>query len=136
MLHSITWGRFFTVFTLLTGLYYLVVFQFVFRKRFFDWLRKRMGLTTLGAVSVGLLRAQDGNQGISQANTMIRGYFDTGTQLLMAIGAVLALIGAVKVFRVWNNDDRGQAYHAAAAWFGSCIFLVLVATIIRSFFGL
>ena len=136
MLHFITWGRFFTVFALLTGLYYFAVLQFFYGTKFFNWLRKRMGLTMLGAVSVGLVRAQDGNQGISQANTMIRGYFDSGTQLLLAIGAVLALIGAVKVFRVWNNDDRGQAYHVAAAWFGSCIFLVLVATIIRSFFGL
>lgn len=77
----------------------------------------------------------DGNNGISQANTMIRGYFDTATQLMYAVGAVLALIGALQVFRLWGAH-HGEAGKAAAGWFGSCIFLVVVSTVIRSFFGL
>ena len=83
------------------------------------------------------LRAQsgDGNAGINQANTMIRSYFDTGTQLLLAIGALLALIGAVRVFHVMQSKD-GHAGREIAIWFGSCIFLVVVATVIKSFFGL
>jgi hypothetical protein len=49
----------------------------------------------------------------------------------------MALIGAVRVYRIWNSDEgHGQAYKAAGAWFGSCIFIVLVATVIRAFFGL
>nr|WP_225975598.1 DUF4134 domain-containing protein [Panacibacter ginsenosidivorans] len=79
--------------------------------------------------------AQDGNQGIQDANDMVRGYFDDGTNLMYAIGAVVGLIGAVKVYNKWNagEPDTGRV---AAAWFGSCIFLVIVATVLRSFFGL
>jgi hypothetical protein len=78
--------------------------------------------------------AQDGNAGINEAATQVRSYFDTGTQLMYAIGAVVGLIGAVKVYQKWNagEPDTGKV---AAAWFGSCIFLVIVATVLRSFFG-
>jgi len=79
--------------------------------------------------------AQDGNSGIQQATTMVKGYFDTGCNLMYAIGAVIGIIGAVKVFGKWNSGepDTGKV---AASWFGSCIFLVVVATVIKSFFGL
>ncbi len=78
--------------------------------------------------------AQDGNAGINEANTRVRSYFDTGTNLMYAIGAVLGLIGAVKVYQKWNSGDPDTG-RVAAAWFGSCIFLVVVATVLKSFFG-
>ena len=79
--------------------------------------------------------AQDGEAGIDEANDMVRGYFDNGTNLMYAIGAIVGLIGAVKVYNKWNagEPDTGRV---AAAWFGSCVFLVIVATVIRSFFGI
>lgn len=43
--------------------------------------------------------AQDGNAGINEANTQVRSYFDSGTNLMYAIGALLGLIGAVKVYQ-------------------------------------
>lgn len=79
--------------------------------------------------------AQDGNAGIQQANTQVRSYFENGTALMYAIGALVGLIGAVKVFQKWNAGDQDTS-KVAAAWFGSCIFLVVVATIIKSFFGI
>jgi hypothetical protein len=79
--------------------------------------------------------AQDGNAGINQANTQVRSYFDSGTNLMYAVGAILGLIGAVKVYSKWNHGDPDTG-KVAAAWFGSCVFLVVVATVIRSFFGI
>nr|WP_205529511.1 DUF4134 domain-containing protein [Taibaiella koreensis] len=79
--------------------------------------------------------AQDGSAGIREANTKVRGYFDDGTDLMYAVGAVLGLIGAVKVYQKWNAGDPDTS-KVAAAWFGSCIFLVVVATVIKSFFGI
>ncbi len=78
--------------------------------------------------------AQDGNAGINAANTQVRGYFAAGTNLMYAVGAVVGLIGAVKVYQKWNSGDQDTG-RVAAAWFGSCVFLVVVATVIRSFFG-
>lgn len=79
--------------------------------------------------------AQDGGQGLDQANTMIRGYFPVAVNLMFAIGAILGIVGGIRVFSMWiHGDDRmGKT---AALWFGACIFLVVVATVIKSFFGL
>lgn len=78
--------------------------------------------------------AQDGMAGINEANQQVRSYFGAGTQLMYAIGALVGLIGAVKVYQKWNAGDQDTG-KVAAAWFGSCIFLVVVATVIQSFFG-
>ncbi|WP_215222670.1 DUF4134 domain-containing protein [Echinicola shivajiensis] len=77
---------------------------------------------------------QDGNAGIMEATTKVRSYFQSGVNLMYAIGAIVGLIGAVKVFNKWNSGepDTGKV---AAAWFGSCVFLVIVATVLTSFFG-
>ena len=78
--------------------------------------------------------AQDGNAGINEANTKVRSYFAAGVNLMYAVGAIVGLIGAVKVYQKWNSGDHDTG-KVAAAWFGSCVFLVIVATVIRSFFG-
>ena len=78
---------------------------------------------------------QSGEAGINQANTQVRQYFAVGINLMYAVGAVVGLIGAVKVFQKWNSGDQDTS-KVAAAWFGSCVFLVIVATVLRSFFGI
>jgi Domain of unknown function (DUF4134) len=78
--------------------------------------------------------SQDGTAGINEANTKVRSYFSAGTNLMYAVGAIVGLIGAIKVFNKWNAGDHDTG-KVAAAWFGSCVFLVVVATVIRSFFG-
>lgn len=40
----------------------------------------------------------NGQAGITEATNMITGYFDPGTKLVYAIGAVCGLIGGVKVY--------------------------------------
>ena len=90
----------------------------------------------LVAMSVSAIaQTADGNNGINQATTLVSGYFAAGTNLMYAVGAILGLIGAVKVYQKWNHGDHDTG-KVAAAWFGSCIFLVVVATVIKSFFGI
>ncbi len=95
---------------------------------------KRVWLSCMVFIITASVYAQDGNAGINEANTKVRGYFTAGTNLMYAVGAVVGLIGAVKVFQKWNSGDHDTG-KVAAAWFGSCVFLVVVATVIRSFFG-
>jgi hypothetical protein len=78
--------------------------------------------------------AQDGNAGINEATTQVKSYFATGTNLMYAIGAIVGLVGAIKVYKKWN-DGEGDTGKVASSWFGSCIFLVVVATVLKSFFG-
>lgn len=96
--------------------------------------RKKIRCLIICLLASGIAAGQDGNAGINEANTQVRSYFAAGTNLMYAVGAVLGLIGAVKVYSKWNSGDPDTS-KVAAAWFGSCVFLVVVATVIRSFFG-
>jgi hypothetical protein len=142
MLHFISWGGFFRFFIAGSGLYYLFIgiryFPAEIRAFFRRGGKKPPALLLAIMAGIGTLHAQtaDGNNGISQANTLIRSYFQTGTLLMYGIGALVGLVGAVRVFVLWNSGHRDEVNRAAAAWFGSCIFLVVVALIIQSFFGL
>lgn len=97
--------------------------------------KKALLISVILIYSIGAALAQDGNAGITEATNKVKGYFDTGTDLMYAIGAVVGLIGAIKVYQKWNagEPDTGKV---ASAWFGSCIFLVIVATVLKSFFGI
>ncbi len=77
--------------------------------------------------------AQNGVGGINQATQMVTSYFDPATKLIYAIGAVVGLIGGVKVYNKFSSGDPDTS-KTAASWFGACIFLIVSATILRSFF--
>lgn len=70
--------------------------------------------------------AQDGNAGINEATSQVKSYFSTGTNLMYAIGAIVGLVGAIKVYKKWNDGEHDTG-KVASSWFGSCIFLVVVA---------
>ena len=107
------------------------------KKQVISYVKRKMvyaaSTLLLVAVTVNAM-AQDGNAGINEANTKVRSYFASGTNLMYAVGALLGLIGAVKVYQKWNSGDPDTG-KVAAAWFGGCVFLVVVATVIQSFFG-
>ena len=77
--------------------------------------------------------AGNGLSGINEATSMVTSYFDPGTKLVYAIGAVVGLIGGIKVYSKWSSGDPDTS-KTAASWFGACIFLIVAATILRSFF--
>ncbi len=86
-------------------------------------------LTTVSSV----LAQGNGLAGINDATMMVTSYFDPGTKLIYAIGAVVGLIGGIKVYNKFSSGDPDTS-KVAASWFGSCIFLVVAATVLRSFF--
>ena len=75
----------------------------------------------------------NGLSGINQATNMVTSYFDPATKLIYAIGAVVGLIGGEKVYSKFSSGDPDTS-KTAASWFGACIFLIVAATILRSFF--
>lgn len=86
----------------------------------------------LAAVTAAFAQ-NNGVQGITDATTMVTSYFDPATKLIYAIGAVVGLIGGVKVYSKFSSGDPDTS-KTAASWFGACIFLIVAATILRSFF--
>lgn len=75
----------------------------------------------------------NGMAGISEATNMVTSYFDPLTKLFFAVAAVLGLVGGVRVYSKFNSDDP-DASKSATALFLSCVFLVIVGTVLRSFF--
>ena len=55
------------------------------------------------------------------------------TKLIYAIGAVTGLIGGIRVYQKFSSGDPDTS-KTAASWFGACIFLILVGTVLESFF--
>ena len=106
-----------------------------FMKRSKEKLLAAAMLAVLLGIENGADAQADGNAGINAATTQVSSYFATGCNLMYAIGAVTGIIGAIKVYQKWNHGDHDTG-KVAAAWFGSCVFLVIVATVLKSFFGL
>ena len=82
---------------------------------------------------LALFAQGDGSAGITEATSMVTSYFDPATKLIYAIGAIVGLIGGVKVYSKFSSGDPDTG-KTAASWFGACIFLIVAATILRSFF--
>lgn len=80
------------------------------------------------------LLAQKAGEGFTDATKQVTTFFNLGITLMYAIGALVGIIGAVKVYNKWNSGDQDTG-KVAASWLGSCIFLVVVATILKGFFG-
>jgi hypothetical protein len=85
-------------------------------------------MTAMNALAQG-----NGAAGITEATQMVTSYFDLATKLIYAIGAVVGLTGGVKVYSKFSSGDPDTG-KTAASWFGACIFLIVAATILRSFF--
>lgn len=96
--------------------------------------RKKLLISTLALLmSIPLSAQGNGTAGINEATQMVTSYFEPATQLIYAIGAVVGLIGGVKVYNKFSSGDPDTS-KTAASWFGACIFLIVAATILRSFF--
>lgn len=98
-------------------------------------IKTRVTLAVLTALVTATQARAAGNglSGINEATSMVTSYFDPGTKLVYAIGAVVGLIGGIKVYSKWSSGDPDTS-KTAASWFGACIFLIVAATILRSFF--
>ncbi len=78
--------------------------------------------------------AQGGTVGIDAATSSLTSYVDPISTLILAIGAVVGLIGGIRVYIKWNSGDQ-DINKELMSWGGSCLFLVLVSVVIKAFFG-
>jgi phage-related minor tail protein len=96
-------------------------------------IRRSLLVTFALAIQITSLLAQSA-QGIDQATTEVQSYVDPIANLIIAIGAVVGLIGGIRVYIKWQSGDQ-DTQKALMGWFGACLFLILVGVVIRAFFG-
>lgn len=105
------------------------------KRRFLNRHQRRVFMGVALIISqVERTMAQDGGRaGLEEATNMITGYFDPGVKLVYAIGMLCGLIGGLKVFSKVQGGDP-DAGKSAGLWFAGCVFLVVTATVLKSFF--
>ena len=97
-------------------------------------MRKRILLSVFSVLfTAGLFAQGQGLAGINEATSLMTSYFDPATKLCYAIGAVLGLVGGIKTYGKFSMGYPDTS-KTAASWFFACIFLIVAATILRSFF--
>ncbi len=72
--------------------------------------------------------------GIDEATSEVESYVDPIANLIIAIGAVVGLIGGIRVYIKWQRGEQ-DTQKALMGWFGACLFLILVGVVISAFFG-
>ncbi len=60
--------------------------------------RPMAAMLTLMLCAANLYAAGNGLAGINEATSMMTSYFDPATKLIYAIGAVIGLVGGIKVY--------------------------------------
>lgn len=108
--------------------------QFMSNPKKDSTMRKRILFSVLSMLlSAGVFAQGEGLAGINEATSLMTSYFDPATKLCYAIGAVLGLVGGIKTYGKFSSGDPDTS-KTAASWFFACIFLIVAATILRSFF--
>lgn len=73
--------------------------------------------------------------GIEEATAQITTLAPAVSKLIMAIGAIVGLIGGVRCYIKWNTGDQ-DVMKSVMGWGGACIFIVLVGMVVGGFFGI
>ena len=82
---------------------------------------------------VNVVNAQSVGAGIDAASTEVKSVFGNVSTLILVIGGIVGLVGAIRVFIKWQNGDQDINKHLVG-WLGACVFLLLVGGILRAIF--
>lgn len=96
--------------------------------------KKLLTVAALTIFAVNSIFAQGGTVGIDAATSSLTSYVDPISTLILSIGAVVGLIGGIRVYVKWNSGDQ-DINKELMSWGFSCLFLVLVSVVIKAFFG-
>lgn len=96
---------------------------------------KAIALFALALLSINSFAQGGGAAGIDAASSELTTFIDPLGNLLMVVGGLVGLVGAIRVYLKWNNGDQDTT-KALMGWLGSCVFLVVSGIVVKAFFGL
>lgn len=87
------------------------------------------------ATSMVMMAAGDSkiNKGLQEATEEVKGIFNTACNLLYAVCAIMAIIGAFHVYSKWTSGDPDTT-KAVAGWGGGLIFVAVAIAVIKAVF--
>lgn len=80
------------------------------------------------------MAAGNASQALDSATSEVKGAFNSAANLMLAIGAIVGIIGGITCYSKFSGGDP-EGGKKIAKWIGGCVFLCLVPTILRAFFG-
>lgn len=95
---------------------------------------KKLVLASISLLTIVQSLFAQGAAGIYAASSEIYTFIDPVANFILILGAVVGLIGGIRVFIKWNSGDQ-DVQKAIMGWVGSCLFLVTVGIVIKAFFG-
>lgn len=95
--------------------------------------KKNLLVVAMLAISFGAMAQSGGNAGIQAAATEVKGYTDSIVNLLYAIGGVVGLVGAIRIYIKWSAGD--DINKDLMGWGGAFVFMMIVPTVVKGFFG-
>ena len=72
---------------------------------------------------------------VRTASVEIGSVVDSVAQLMLYVGGVVGVVGAIRIYIKWNNGDQ-DVTKAIVGWGGACLFLVLSGGVIKLVFGI
>ncbi len=96
---------------------------------------KKAMIVALLVLVVSPTFAQQGGAGIQTAADTIKSYWTPVKLLIQAIGGIVGLIGAVRIYNKWTNGDQ-DINKEIVGWGGACLFLIIAPQFINSFFNM
>lgn len=87
----------------------------------------------LASSSVLMAQKSKVNDGLVKATEDVQGVFSTAVNLLYAVCAIMAIIGAFHVYSKWTSGDP-DVTKAAAGWIGGLIFVGVSISVIKAVF--
>lgn len=97
---------------------------------------KKLALSVVFAATTSMVWAQNSNatSALNTVTTEVKKIYTAGANLMLAIGAVVGIVGAIIVFQKWQSGDP-QSTRFIAGWIGSTVFLCLAGVILKAMFG-
>ena len=70
---------------------------------------------------------------LDTASTEIGSVVDSVAQLMLYVGGVVGVVGAIRIYIKWNNGDQ-DVTKSIVGWGGACLFLVATSAVLRAIF--
>ncbi|HEX8356012.1 MAG TPA: DUF4134 family protein [Segetibacter sp.] len=86
-------------------------------------------------IAATVVNAQNVGTGVDAAAGEVKGIFENVSNLVLMIGAVVGLVGGIRVFTKWQNGDN-DVQKSLVGWIGASVFLLLTGTILKTMYGI
>ncbi len=73
--------------------------------------------------------------GLDAARLSLSEYIDPIVRIIMVIGGIVGVIGAIRIYQKWQSGDH-DINKEIVGWGGSAVFLVLAPIVVKAIFSL